>query len=428
MSLYRVKAYDKDADYTTKINEAVKRKDFTSAANFEKQRNAKIAGEGMNLPKTYEHIDVGNEIKSGIQNGASGDYIKELTDARRNKANTTPGLNRFANDEIQQQAMRYYYNDLMGVGGNYENRPNFESKYDNKIDEMLDRVMNGEEFSYDVNSDPAYQAYREQYAREGDRAMRDTMAQAAQNAGGMNSYAVSAAAQANNYYMQQLGDKVPELMDAAYQKYLNEKNLERQDLAMLQDMENSDYNRYLNDMNIYQQNVGLANDLYAGQLAQENYENENRQAKARELAMMMIQSGYMPPGELMAAAEMGDIGNWQGIADIYGRDIWNKQNAAELANNYQSMQNEALEREFAEMYGGVDNKNGTEPRKPKEIEVEDGDFSGKLNKINLTMLNLGDKTPEEIETMVENGELEATEKDGQIILKWATKPSSYLGI
>lgn len=45
--------YDKDIDYQAKINEAVKRGDYLSAAMYEQQRNAKIAGEGRKEGQTH---------------------------------------------------------------------------------------------------------------------------------------------------------------------------------------------------------------------------------------------------------------------------------------------------------------------------------------------------------------------------------------
>ena len=63
--------------------------------------------------------------------------------------------------------------------------PEFEETYksDPRIDELLNQILNRDEFSYDVESDPLYQQYVQMYNREGDRAMRETMAEAAAGAG-----------------------------------------------------------------------------------------------------------------------------------------------------------------------------------------------------------------------------------------------------
>lgn len=275
MSLFKFKSdnadkkWNDETDYTAEINAT---SDPAKKAELERLRNDKIDRLGLPYEITFNHNDVGTMMKHGMENGASGADMMKLDDYRINKALTTPGLENFAYDEIHDAATRYYYNDLMGVGGNYQNRPVYENKYGDFVDKMWDRVMNGEEFSYDVESDPNYQVYKDMYTREGNRAMQDTLAQVAQNAGGNNSYAVSAAAQANNYYMQQLADKVPELYNAAYNRYMNEENLKRQDLEIARMLESDDYNRYLGDMGVFQTNVGLANNMINSQLDREYQE------------------------------------------------------------------------------------------------------------------------------------------------------------
>ena len=87
----------------------------------------------------------------------------------------------------------------------------YSSPYSAQMSDILNQILNRDAFSYDVNSDPLYSQYKSQYLREGQRAMNDTLASAAAGAGGMNSYALSAAQQAQNYYDAQLGDKIPEL-------------------------------------------------------------------------------------------------------------------------------------------------------------------------------------------------------------------------
>lgn len=106
-------------------------------------------------------------------------------------------------------------------------------------------------FSYDMENDEVYQAYKNQYIREGQRAAADAVGSAASTTGGIaSSYASTAAAQAGNYYAAQLSDKVPELYDAAYSRYTNDLsqyNTDR-DFAYSQYMDNIDqtntlYNR-----------------------------------------------------------------------------------------------------------------------------------------------------------------------------------------
>ena len=90
-------------------------------------------------------------------------------------------------------------------------------------------------FSYDPESDPVYDSVAKAAAREGERATRDTMAQAAAMTGGRpSSYAVTAAQQAGNYYNSQLTDMIPTLEQNAYQKYLNDFDMKLSTLGALE--------------------------------------------------------------------------------------------------------------------------------------------------------------------------------------------------
>lgn len=99
-------------------------------------------------------------------------------------------------------------------------------------------------YSYDMESDPIYQAYAKQHAREGQRATQEAMAQAAALTGGMPSTAaVTAATQAGDYYAAQMADKVPELEQNAYARYLDrvsQNNFENQ-FAYQQHMDQQDH-------------------------------------------------------------------------------------------------------------------------------------------------------------------------------------------
>lgn len=143
-----------------------------------------------------------------------------------------------------------------------EPKPTYDSKYENSIDKLLNEILNREKFSYDVNTDPLYQQYKSQYLREGQRAMNDTLAAAAAGAGGMNSYAIMAAQQAQNNYASQLGDVIPELHQLAYNKYLNDIEQQVQNLGLLQQMDDTQYGRYRDTMNDWYNDRDFAYDYF----------------------------------------------------------------------------------------------------------------------------------------------------------------------
>jgi hypothetical protein len=136
------------------------------------------------------------------------------------------------------------------------------SQYSSQKDDILNQILNRDGFSYDYTNDPLYQQYAEMYQREGDRIMKDTLAEAAAGAGGMNSYAITAAQQAGNYYGSQLGDKIPELYNTAYQMYLTDIDNKVRDLGLLESMDATQYNRYRDTMSDWKDDRNFAYGLY----------------------------------------------------------------------------------------------------------------------------------------------------------------------
>lgn len=136
-----------------------------------------------------------------------------------------------------------------------ETQPEYNNRYDATIQDLLDQIVNRKDFSYDPENDQLYSQYRKQYTREGQRATQDALGAAAAASGGIpSSYAVNAAAQAGDYYASQMTDKIPELYQLAYNKYMNDYNMKLSDLGAVQGAEQSDYDKFLNEMQQYNTN------------------------------------------------------------------------------------------------------------------------------------------------------------------------------
>ena len=316
-------------------------------------------------------IDYGTLGKQQMAEGADWKTVLNTYNARNNKALTTAGLEKYANDEIQQELWNYIMQQqnnsnstsdyMQGFNDVYsEEKPTYNAKYDAQMEAMLNKILNREDFSYDAQSDPLYQQYAATYRREGDRAMRDTMAEAAASAGGMNSYAITAAQQANNYYNSQLNDKIPELYQLAYEMYLQDKESQVQDLGLLQSMDATQYNRYRDTMQDYYNDKNFAYGLYSDAVQQGNWdknfnynqainerdfsynsaqdtitnqwkdkyynreglwhnqeierddaaikreEEANEKAEARDLAISMLELGVMPSADVLKVADLSD--------------------------------------------------------------------------------------------------------------------------
>ena len=133
------------------------------------------------------------------------------------------------------------------------NKPGeYTSAWQAQLDDTLNRILNREKFSYDLNADMLYNQYKDQYVLQGQQAMMDAMGQAAAMTGGYgNSYAQTVGQQTYQGHLQQLNDKIPEL----YQLALDQYNREGEDLynqyALYADREDQDYGRYRDSQSDY---------------------------------------------------------------------------------------------------------------------------------------------------------------------------------
>lgn len=117
---------------------------------------------------------------------------------------------------------------------NYSNQGTF--------DDIMNKILNREKFSYDLNGDALYQQYKDKYIKQGKMAMQDTMGQAAAMTGGYgNSYAATAGNQAYQASLENLNDVIPELYQMAYDKYNQEGQELYNQYGMLSDDRNAEY-------------------------------------------------------------------------------------------------------------------------------------------------------------------------------------------
>lgn len=139
----------------------------------------------------------------------------------------------------------------------------YQSTWQDQLNDTLQKILNREEFSYDVNRDALYQQYKDQYTTQGQMAMMDTMGQAAALTGGYgNSYAQNVGQQAYQAYLQQLNEVVPELYGMALDQYNQEgQNLYNQ-AALMAQMEDQDYGRYRDQVSDYYTELDRLNSAY----------------------------------------------------------------------------------------------------------------------------------------------------------------------
>ena len=144
----------------------------------------------------------------------------------------------------------------------------YQSQWDGELTELYNNIKNRKKFSYDLGTDPTYQQYREQYQRQGRLAMQDTMGQAAALTGGYGStYGEQVGQQAYNAYLQSLNDIVPDLYNAAYNRYQQEGQDLYNQYGLLSDRENQAYSRYRDAVNDYYSDISDARNAYSSAYA-----------------------------------------------------------------------------------------------------------------------------------------------------------------
>ena len=246
-------SYNKEIDYQSKINDAVANGDYKSAAKYEQSRNEKIDSEGLNYEKTNRYsgwldsTDYSNVLKKQMSSGASKSSVSDTLKKRISKASGTDGLTQYAYDDVYDEAIRY----IMG-NGVFTERPTYKNSYERDISRLLEKLLNTKSFSYNPYDDDLYEFYRQQYIREGDRAMEDLLGELSASTGGVaSSYAVSAAAQARENYNRKLTDKIPELYEDAYERYIDGIEKDESTLKLLQALSDGEYDRYLDSIELY---------------------------------------------------------------------------------------------------------------------------------------------------------------------------------
>ena len=385
-------AYREDVDYQALINQAIQSGDYKAAAQYEQSRNEKInalnaAGGGTNkygaeATNNYSNWLSGGSASTGSATGV-GTYTTDQQKIRDEmNANSMQWYDATDEAKASLHAENEYLASLLGNGVTWdsqtgywsgaadqpttdlsglatvtgrpvfdsssyeqsqptwdgtvfeESKPTYESSYSAQIDDLLNQILNRESFSYNVETDPLYQQYASTYNREGQRAMNDTLAAAAAGAGGMNSSAITAAQQARNYYGAQLGDKVPELYQMAYQMYLDDIDNQVRNLGLLQGMDDTQYNRYRDTMSDWRNDRDFAYGVYRDDVGdwdnnrnfdygayrdsvgdyqwQQNFDyNAGRDAVsdsryesevAYDRAMSFLNAGVMPDASVLAAA------------------------------------------------------------------------------------------------------------------------------
>jgi len=199
-----------------------------------------------------------------------------------------------------------------------KNKPGaYQSQYQQQLEDLYASITGREKFSYDAEGDALYQQYKDQYQQLGRTAMMDTMGQAAALTGGYSStYGQAVGQQMYDAYLRNLTDKIPELSQQAYSRYLQEGDDLMNQYTMLLDKENTGYNRYRDQLSDWSDDVARQYQIYADARDTERDELADSRKYAYDTAMGMIGAGLMPSEQMLADAGL-DKADAQALVNAY---------------------------------------------------------------------------------------------------------------
>lgn len=225
--------YDIDADYTTQINRALGNLDYTSAYNLNAARNSKIDNEALPYAKNTM-LDVFNpNFQSSVPNYQFTPY----------------DLNQNADFQTWDPIRQQQWDAVTGLQTyNSEGDEELQALY-GAANKLLEGYRNSV-FDYDLQSDPLYDQYKDQYTTLGKEAMADTMAQNAALTGGYgSSYSQGTGQQAYEHYLGRLNDVIPELYAQAYSQWADQRQRELNAIMQMYNYGGTMYNQHRTDVN-----------------------------------------------------------------------------------------------------------------------------------------------------------------------------------
>ncbi len=172
--------YTEDVPETVAVRDYVASKGYSGIVNWD-GKNPTVAGVKVNP----------TEIRDGISYAKKSDMDSIISD----------------------------FEKRVGVVNPEEKR---QEKYGQMEERALDRVVNRKEFSYDTETDPAFQAYKKQYERLADEALRRILNANNTSVTGASGAVLAEAMAARDKELDKITDAIPELYADAFDRYIKE--------------------------------------------------------------------------------------------------------------------------------------------------------------------------------------------------------------
>lgn len=204
-------------------------------------------------------------------------------------------------------------------------KPTYAGTFDKQLADLYQQISTRPQFQYDVNADPLYQQYKDNFMQQGKLAMRDTMGRAAALTGGYgSSYGQAVGQQAYDASLKDLAAAIPELYGAALDAYKDKGDNLLQMYGLIGDQRDTEYNRYRDDLGDWTRERDFQKQLeteqYNRRISEERAAENKQQQLYSNLYAMIKASGYMPTDAELQAAGMTREGA-QAIAAEFQRGV-----------------------------------------------------------------------------------------------------------
>ena len=240
MAIYTVKEGDTLSEIANKYNLTTER---LAKKNNISNPNMINVGQLLNIDEGAVADQVRNAVLEKRESTTPEAATPNATESTATKFN----YGSYAPSDAVNQAQQMLNQQLSQKPGEYQ------SSWQDQLNDTLQQILNREKFSYDLNADALYQQYKDQYITQGKMAMMDTMGQAQAMTGGYgNSYAQSVGQQAYQGHLQELNNKIPELYQLALNKYQMEGDDLYNQAALMAQQEEMDYGRYRDQLGDWQ--------------------------------------------------------------------------------------------------------------------------------------------------------------------------------
>ena len=148
----------------------------------------------------------------------------------------------------------------------------YRGQFEASVKKLYDDYLSAPAFSYSARSDPLYLSLRDQTLASARRASEDSLAGASALTGGMaSSYARAVAADAYSRSIASLADRMPELYNAAYDRYRDANELRADRLSAAMKLDAAEYDRYRDTVADYFDDLNYYYAKY-GDLSKRDYE------------------------------------------------------------------------------------------------------------------------------------------------------------